>query len=157
MPGPIEIHQDVRAPAEVVWAIITDLEHCPAVISGIESVHILDGPADFGVGTRWRETRVMFGRSASEEMTVTAVDPGRSYTTQAQHGKAQYTSVMSVEAKGEAACVLSMRFEARVSGVLNKTLGVLVGKIMQSSTRKLMAQDLADIAAAAEQRAGSSR
>jgi carbon monoxide dehydrogenase subunit G len=152
MPGPIEIHQDVAAPADVVWELITDIEHCPQFISGIQSVQRLDDGEGFGAGTRWRETRVMFGKSASEEMTVTEVEPGRSYTTQAQHGKATYTSVMSVEPNGDDACVLSMHFDAEVSGVLNKTLGAVVGKLMEGSTRKLMQQDLADIAEAAEAR-----
>jgi carbon monoxide dehydrogenase subunit G len=152
MPGPIEIHQDVAAPADVVWELITDIEHCPQFISGIQSVQRLDDGEGFGAGTRWRETRVMFGKSASEEMTVTEVEPGRSYTTQAQHGKAAYTSVMSVEPNGDDACVLSMHFDAEVSGVLNKTLGAVVGKLMEGSTRKLMQQDLADIAEAAEAR-----
>ena len=45
-----------------------------------------------------------------------------------------------------------MHFDAQVSGLLNKTLGAVVGKVMEGSTRKLMQQDLADIAGAAEQR-----
>lgn len=152
MPGPIEIHQDVAAPADVVWELITDIENCPQFISGIQSVQRLDDAEGFGVGTRWREIRAMFGKSASEEMTVTEVDPGRSYTAQAQHGKAHYTSVMSVEPSGDSGCVLSMHFDAEATGVLNKTLGAVVGKLMEGSTRKLMQQDLADIAEAAEQR-----
>ena len=103
MPGPIDISQDVAAPAAVVWALITDIENSPDVISGIDSVQRLDDNEEFGVGTRWRETRTMFGKSASEEMTVTAVEAGRSYTTEAQHGKAHYTSSLRVEPKGEGA------------------------------------------------------
>ncbi len=152
MPGPIDISQDVAAPASVVWALITDIENSPDVISGIDSVQRLDDNEEFGVGTRWRETRTMFGKSASEEMTVTAVEAGRSYTTEAQHGKAHYTSSLRVEPKGEGTCVLSMHFDAEVTGILNKTLGAVVGKIFEGSTRKLMQQDLADIADAAELR-----
>lgn len=154
MPGPIDIKQHVAAPADVVWQMITDIEHCPQLISGIQSVQRLDDGEGFGVGTRWRETRVMFGRSASEEMTVTAVDPGRSYTTEAHHGKAHYTSVMSVEPTGDDTCVLSMLFDAETTGMLNKTLGAVVGRLMFSSTRKLMQQDLADIATAAGRPSG---
>ncbi len=153
MPGPIEISQEVAAPASTVWDLITDIEHSPEFISGITSVERLDGGDSFGVGTRWRETRVMFGKSASEEMEVTAVEPGHSYTTEAQHGKAHYTSSLSVEPTGDDTCVLSMHFAADVSGVLNKTLGAVVGRLFEGSTRKAMQRDLADIAAAAEARA----
>lgn len=152
MPGPIDISQDVAAPAALVWGLITDIEHSPDVISGIDSVERLDDNEGFVVGTRWRETRTMFGKSATEEMTVTAIVPGHSYTTEAQHGKAHYTSSLRVDPNGDDACVLSMHFDAEVTGLLNKTLGAVVGRIFEGSTRKLMQQDLADIAAAAELR-----
>ncbi len=153
MPGPIEVSQEVAAPAVAVWSLITDIEHSPEVISGIQSVERLDDGDSFAVGTRWRETRTMFGRSASEEMTVTAVDPGRSYTAEAQHGQVHYTSILRVAPTGDDSCVLSMHFDAEAGGFLNKTLGAVVGRLMVGSTRKLMQQDLADIAAAAEQQA----
>ena len=150
MPGPIDISQEVAAPSGVVWDLITGIERSPEVISGIRSVERLDDGTAFDVGTRWRETRVMFGKSATEEMTVTEVDPGHSYTTEAQHGGTQYTSELVVEPVGTDACILSMHFDAQSSGVLNKTLGAVVGRLMESTTRKLMQQDLADIAEAAE-------
>lgn len=149
MPGPIELERHVNAPAEVVWQVITDIENAPQTISGIESVQVLDGQV-FEVGLRWAETRVMFGRSATEEMTVTAIDPGRSYTTSSDHDKVHYTSTLSVTPDGHDASVVRMHFAAKTSGFLNKTLGAVVGAVMLSSTRKLMARDLADIAAAAE-------
>jgi carbon monoxide dehydrogenase subunit G len=154
VPGPIDIHQAVAAPDDVVWQMITDIAQFAQTVSGIESVQRLDDGEEFGVGTRWRETRTMFGRSASEVMTVTELQPGRSYTTEATHGKVRYTSVMSVEPSGDTSCVLSMHFDAEVTGLLNKTLGAVVGRLMEGSTRKLMQQDLADIARAAEGRAG---
>jgi carbon monoxide dehydrogenase subunit G len=150
MPGPIDIDKEVHAPAEVVWSLIIDIDNAPQTISGIRSVERLDDLDEFGIGTRWRETRVMFGKSATEEMTVTDLEPGRSYTTEAMHDKVRYTSSLSVQPTGPASSVLSMHFDAETSGFLNKTLGAVVGKIMEGSTRKLMKQDLDDIAAAAE-------
>src|SRR3712207_9171600 len=78
----VEVRRHVSAPVERVWALATDLEGAPRVVRGIEAVEVLT-PGPFGVGTRWRETRGMFGRSATEEMTVTAVEPHRSYSTDA--------------------------------------------------------------------------
>ncbi len=152
MPGPIDIDQPVAAPAAVVWDLITDIDNAAQNISGITEVQRLDDGTGFGVGTRGRETRVMFGRSATEVMAVTEVDPGRSYTTLAEHGSTRYTSSLTVEPTGPDSCVLSMHFDAEVTGLLNKTLGVVVGKLMESTTRKLMRQDLVDIATAAERR-----
>ncbi len=152
MPGPIDISQQIAAPAATVWELIIDIEHSYEFISGIQKVERLDSGSTFDVGTRWRETRVMFGKSATEEMTVTAVELGRSYTTEAHHGSSHYTTQLVVEPDGVQACVLSMHFEAQADGLLNKTLGAVVGTLMVSTMRKVMQQDLADIAEAAEAR-----
>ena len=60
----VEVRRHVAAPVERVWALATDLEGSPRVVRGIEAVEVLT-PGPFGVGTRWRETRRMFGRSAA--------------------------------------------------------------------------------------------
>jgi len=73
---PIEVSRSVKAPATVVWNIITDLEGSVDTISGIEKVEILSGDDSFGVGTKWRETRTMFGKKSTEEMTVTEITEG---------------------------------------------------------------------------------
>jgi carbon monoxide dehydrogenase subunit G len=150
MPGPIEVSQPVAAPASAVWQVITDLPHWSEVVAGIDSVERLDTADGFGVGTRWRETRTMYGRTATEEMEVTAVEPGRSYTTQARNGSTLYTSVMSVQPRGDSASLLSMTFDAQAGGLLNKTLGAVVGRLMAGNVRKMMQKDLQDIARRAE-------
>ena len=128
--------------------IVTDLEGSPYVISAIEEVEITTGDG-FGVGTTWRETRTMFGRSTTEEMTVAAVDPGKSYVVTSRAGGADYRSVLSVEPDSEG-CTLSMEFTAEPSGTVSKVFASTVGKLFESGTRKALEQDLADIAAAAE-------
>jgi len=48
----------------------TDLEGSAERLSGVNEAEILERP-EFGLGTRWRETRTMFGKEATEEMVVT--------------------------------------------------------------------------------------
>ena len=56
--------------------------------TGIERVEILT-PGPVAVGTRFRETRIMFGRRATEEMTVAELDPPRRLVLTAyNHGTA---------------------------------------------------------------------
>ena len=118
-------------------------------MSGIQSVERLDGGTDFAVGTRWRETRVMFGKTATEEMEVTGMDPGTSYTVEADNHGVHYTSVLSVDPTATGATVI-MHFDAVARGLLNRTLGAAVGRFFEGQTRKHLQQDLADICAAAE-------
>ncbi|WP_462418658.1 SRPBCC family protein [Kytococcus sp. Marseille-QA3725] len=82
----------VHAPAHEVFERLRDLEHATERISGIEGVEVLAGPARIEVGTRWRETRRMFGQEATEEMEVVELVPDSHYTTEAVHEGIRYLS-----------------------------------------------------------------
>ena len=146
---PIRVSQDVNAPASVVWEIITDLEGSVDTISGIEKVEILAGDS-FGVGTSWRETRTMFGKKATEEMTVTEVVEGESYVVIARPDSANYRTVMSILPTGETACVVSMEFGANPKGTMTRFMGATMGRMFEGATKKALQKDLDDIAAVAE-------
>ncbi len=139
----------VAAPADTVWSLITDLDRAPDTIAGISGVERLDGGAGFDVGTRWQETRTMFGMKATEVMEVTTIDPGRSYTVEADGKGAHYTSTWTVEPDGEGSRVI-MSFGGEPTGSFSKLMAATVGKLFEGSTRKAIAQDLDDIALAAE-------
>ena len=113
----------INAPAERVYEMMTDLESAPQRISGIQTMEVLtDGP--FGVGTRFRETRIMFGKEAVETMEVSAVEPGRSYTTEAESHGSHYTCVVAVEPAGEG-CTLSMSMDAKPLSLVSKVMCAL--------------------------------
>ena len=60
----VETH--VAAPQERVFNVYTQLDRLAGRIPTITAVEVLtDGP--FGEGTRWRETRVVMKKEATEE------------------------------------------------------------------------------------------
>lgn len=150
MPKPVTITATAQASAAVMWDVITDIENSPAVVRGIEGVEVLEGRPDFGVGYRWRETRTMFGKKATEDMTVTCVDPGRSYLTEADNHGAHYETTLTVKPLTERTCEVTMCFEGTASGLLNRTVGAVMGRLMEGSVRRMVQQDLDDLVAAAE-------
>lgn len=68
------VKERVRATPERVFAALTDLEGAKAWMPGFVGIHKLT-PGAFAAGTRWRETRKMYGREATEEFEVTACEP----------------------------------------------------------------------------------
>ena len=144
----MKVERDVTASPERVWSIISDLDRSAEVISAITALERTDGGSGFGVGTAWRETRVMFGREATESMAVTEVDDGRSYTVESVSRGVRYRSVMRVEPKGEGSR-LSWEFGAEAGSISARFMS-LIGKLLEGSTRKALMADLDDIAAAAE-------
>ncbi len=145
------VSRRVDAPPDRVWSVLTDLAHAPEVIRAIQSVELHTG-AEFDVGTRWTETRTMMGRTASETMEVTSVDPGRSYVVEADSGGAHYRSKfrLSPDTDGTA---LTMSFEGQPSGLGGRILAATLGRLVAGATRKALAQDLDDIAHASERNA----
>ncbi len=146
----ISCSRAIDAPADKVWAVMTNLEGFSEAINGIVSVERLDDGSGFEVGTSWRETRIMFGRTATEDMWVTKLDPGHSYVVEANSHGAEYRTTQSVEPDAEGTSVLSMSFGATPTGTVAKVMSATVGRLFANATRKAFEKDLADIAAAAE-------
>ncbi|MEX2561974.1 MAG: SRPBCC family protein [Nitriliruptoraceae bacterium] len=148
------VSREIDASPDVVWEVITDIEHSPQVISSIQAIDRLDDGDGFGVGTRWRETRTMFGREAEEVMEVSAIEAGVSYTVVAVSGKTVYTSVFRLDPIEGSRSRLTMTFGAESKG-LAKLMGATIGRLFRGASRKMLERDLDDIAAAAEGRSAS--
>ena len=139
-----------------MWQIATDIEHAENVLGAVQRIERLDSGSAFGVGTRWRETRKMFGREATEEMTVIAVDEGRSYTTGAHSRGSRYSSVVSVEPVGDQRSRISMVFGAEPQGWAARMSAMTLGRLFAGYIRRALRADLDDIARAAESRTSRS-
>ena len=145
----VEVRRHMAAPVERVWALATDLEGAPRVVRGIEAVEVIT-PGPFGVGTRWRETRKVFGRSATEEMTVTAVEPHRSYTVEASGPGIRYVSGFAFAPSADGGTDATATFGARPTTTQARVLGALTAPLGRRAIARALAQDLHDIATAAE-------
>lgn len=144
------VDREIAASRQRTWGVITDLEKFAEVLSGVEHVERLDGGVGFGAGTRWSETRTVFGKEATEEMEVTSVEPGHGYTTVSENGGTTYTSTMRIEPLADDRCRLSMSFSATSAGPVGRLLAATIGRAFLGATRRMLQRDLEDIAAEAE-------
>lgn len=150
--------QHIHAPADKVWAVLSDIPGSAAALSAVDSVQMLtEGP--YGEGTRWKETRTMLGRSETVELLVIHSEPPtagagtlRGATTrESRQGGVHYTSRFALAAR-DGGTDLTVTFVARMtrSSRLGEVLMSLLGPLGMRITRKALAGDLADIAAKAE-------
>ncbi len=145
----VEVRRHVAAPVQRVWEVATDLAGSPQVVRGIDAVEVLT-PGPFGVGTRWRETRTMMGRSATEEMSVTAVEPQRSYRVEAASRGAHYVSTFAFAPSPDGGTDVTTTFGGRPTSTVARVLGAITAPLGRRAVTKALEQDLQDIAAAAE-------
>src|SRR5438034_10439554 len=92
----VTVTQRIEAPVETVFRLATDLDHWAGRITGITKVERLtNGPV--GVGTRFKETRMMFGKEATETMEFSAFEPNRRYELTADSCGALYRTEFRFE------------------------------------------------------------
>jgi hypothetical protein len=148
----VEASETIERPRAEVFRAFCDLERGAQRMSAISKLELLtDG--SFGVGTRWRETRTMFGKEATEEMEVTAVDEPASYDVLAESHGARYESRISFDELGPSSTRVTMTFGATPISRAAKVLTPLTGFVFRSAARKGLERDLADMKASLEREA----
>lgn len=141
----LRVQTTIDAPAERVFAAVSDFAAAPAMIDGVERVEMLtDGPV--GVGTRFGETRVVLGRRATEQMEVTDFQPGRSLTLGATSCGVRFETLVRCTPEG-ARTRLSYDVATRPLTLGARLAGALTGPIMAATMRKQLTKDLQAIGA----------
>jgi hypothetical protein len=141
------VDRHIAAPPAIVFARASDFRRAPESISAIVKMDMLtDGPV--GVGTRFRETRIVFGREATEEMTVTEFESPKRYTLGAESHGSRYHTELSFVPDGQGTRV-TMTFAATPLTFMARVMSVLL-RPMAKSMVKMCAKDLDDLKGAIE-------
>lgn len=145
----ITVSEEINAPRERVWKIITDIDGWTETISGIVAIDVINRPASGIIDLKWRETRVLFGKEAVETMWITAAEENDWYETRAEnHGAIYSTRISLIDAQEKT--VLTMTFSSQPTTFVSRLMSVM-GYLFRGTMRKMLQQDLADIRRAAEQ------
>jgi len=146
MPG-VTVKKHIEAPPEKVFEQATDIPKWPEQMEGIVSVEMLtDGPVR--LGTKFRETRVMFNREATEEMEVTGFNPPHSYSVGAENHGCKYHTEFTFKPNGSGTDV-EMLFEATPVTALAKTMSAMMAPMI-GKVGEICGKDLDDLKASIE-------
>lgn len=143
----VKLEKLVGAAPEAVFTVAADLVRWPEVIRGVKAVEVLT-PGAVGVGTRFRETRVMFGREAVEEMEITAFDPPQGYALQARTCGALFVSEHRF-VPDAAGTRIELTISTKPLTLLARLMAPL-GWLMMGAMKKMIDADLEDLKAAVE-------
>jgi hypothetical protein len=131
-----------------VFAIFCDLDNAVSDLESITKIEVLAGPAQLNMGTKWRETRIMFGKEATEEMWVTAYELGTSYAVEAESHGTHYRTEYRFSAEGKGT-LATMTFSATPVS-LGARLASPIGLLFIGATKKACHQDLLQLKRACE-------
>ena len=148
----MEVHAEkrVRANIERVFEVFADVKKIEERIPGILNVELLsEGPV--GPGFRWRETRKMMGKEATEEMWFDEFDQPRRYTVKAHSHGTHYLSSYDFEAEGDET-VVHMTFSGKPETMAAKILGGLLGWMGKGTVKKMLQADMDALATHVESR-----
>ena len=144
---------EINAPIDKVFEYFSDVQKIGERIEGIKKVEILSKEKS-GAGLKWRETRVMFGKEATEEMWITAFSPPISYSVDAESHGMKYHSVYTFNEVGNGTTV-EMVFEGTPVSVGAKLTAPLFNLVFKSSTKKALKKDMEDLKALLEKQKDS--
>jgi carbon monoxide dehydrogenase subunit G len=143
----LTVSETVEAPVDTVFERCSDVTRWAETVSGINKIEVLtEGPV--GDGFTFRETRTMFGREATEEMTFAEFSPPGGYVLLAESHGARYRTTHRFE-PADGGTRVTLTFEATPVSLGAKIMSPLM-RFMKKGLEKCLRDDLADIKKAIE-------
>jgi len=139
----------INAGKEKVWSVISNIENATDNIEAIQSIEVLEQPTNGMVGLKWKETRTMFGKEATEIMWITEASENEYYQTRAESHGAIYISKLWIE-ENEKGSRLNMSFNGTPVTFGAKFMSAVMGWMFKNATVKALKKDLEDIKKVAE-------
>jgi hypothetical protein len=149
----VEAQVTINGSKAAIWAVITNIENASNTIGSIQKVEVLEKPEHGLVGFKWRETRTLFGKTATEEMWITDAAQNEFYKTRAESHGFIYTCTLSISAHNGSSS-LTMTHDSRPQGFVAKLLSFPMGLLFKGIMKKVLLQDLNDIRVAVEHQGG---
>lgn len=145
----VEAQISIAGSTAAVWAAIADIENAAALIGGIEKIEILERPTSGLVGLKWRETRILFGKPASVDKSITEAVEREFYRTRAEDSGFVFVTTQRISA-GQDRVTLTSSHETLPRGFVARLQAIPMQLFFKGVIRKAILQDLNDIKAAVE-------
>jgi uncharacterized membrane protein len=144
----IEVARTIDAPVQRVFHFFSDIPSAARNLSSITKIEMLsDGP--IGVDTRWKETRILFGREVTEKMKITEFVENSHYTVEANSCGAHYRTEIRFRPVDRMTEV-TMQLQIKPVSVAAKLMSPLTF-LMRGTMVKFLDQDMEEMKQLCEQ------
>lgn len=120
----VATERQIVAPVEAVFDCLSDVRNFEKAVPQIIKVEFLTD-RQHGVGTRFRETRLMNGKEASTELEVTELEPNRLVRIVSVAGGTEWDTVFTTAQQSDAT-LMTMKMAARPMSFLSRFLVPLI-------------------------------
>ncbi len=149
----VAVQRDIFAEVAEVWAVLADLDRTPAVLRSVERIERVAGQG-YDVGVSWIEDRRLFGKTETDTLTVTLIDPPRLAVHEAASGGMRYRTEYSLLPSSLGTRVrIEFSAEAEAVPAARRIAWAVFGKLGAKAAKQAFDADLEDIANAVESRA----
>lgn len=147
----ITVSETVQAPLDRVFAAAADIPSAASHIRAIEAIEVLaeapeaaDNHGPVGRGFVWKETRTMFGKRATETMTITEWSPPHAYACEARSHGCHYRTTLAFQSTGPGTTRITATFQGTPETFAAKVLSKVFA-FMNKTIAKCLAADLRDV------------
>ena len=139
---------EIDAEPQTVFDVVADIENSADRLEDIKNIEMLSkGPV--GVGTKWRETRVVMKKESVEEMEITAFERPTHYSVYCDSCGYDVRWTMRVDPRGEGSS-LTLDMTSQPRTIVGKLM-TPIGWLMSGMMKKCVAKDLESIKTFVEQ------
>lgn len=138
----------INATKVELFNAFSDLKNLANNVRAIKGIELLT-PGDVGIGSKFKETRVMFGKESSETMEITQFSPPDYFKEEAQSNGMHYVTEWRFIDEGNKTTV-SIDFSGTATTIAAKLLNVLFS-FMTGGMKKAFLADMDDLKKMLEQ------
>jgi hypothetical protein len=132
----------INAKKYEVFNAFSDLKNLANNVEAIKSIELLT-PGDIGIGSKFKETRVMFGKESSETMEITEFSPPDYFKEEAQSNGMHYVTEWRFIGEDNNT-IVSIDFSGTPTTLSARILNVLFS-FMTGGMKKAFLADMADL------------
>src|SRR5258705_9618841 len=133
----VEAQVTINGSKAAIWAAITNIANASQTISGIQSIEVLDQPANGLVGLKWRETRMLFGKPATAEKWITDARENEFYKTRTESDGFVLLCTKRISESG-GGITLTESHESRPQGIVAKRQPIPMGLLFTGVIKKAL-------------------
>ncbi len=138
----VKANCSINATKAEVFNAFSDLKNLANNVEAIKSIELLT-PGDVGIGSKFKETRVMFGKESSETMEITQFSPSEYFKEEAQSNGMHYVTEWRFIDEGDKTTV-SIDFSGTATTLTARLLDVLFS-FMTGGMKKAFLADMDDL------------